>query len=71
MNYHRKSSGIGLIGAILAKAIDPSIDPELLTRITLCSLCAKGHQPENGHHVILGVPIPCDAAEHLPKGGDA
>jgi hypothetical protein len=75
MMSHRKPNGIGLMGAILARAIDPSIDTELLMRITLCSLCAKGHQPEDGYHVILGAHIPCEAAEHLasdpPEGGDA
>ena len=70
----RKSNGIGLMGAIFAAPLDPSLDTELLTRIALCSLCAKGHKLENGYHVILGASIPCDAADLLsspPKGGDA
>jgi len=63
MNYKRRG-GTGLLIAALAHAIDPSLDLDLLARIAFCDLCAKGHQPENGVHVIMGASIPCEAFQH-------
>ena len=59
MNY--KKHGGSLFLAALAHAIDPNLDLDLLARVASCDLCAKGHQPENGVHVVLGVSIPCEA----------
>ncbi len=73
MNY-KKHGGTGLFFAALAHAIDPSLDLDLLARVAFCDLCAKGHQPENGVHIVLGASIPCEAFQqclHTDAGESA
>ena len=68
----RKNQGENILLAALAHAIDPTIDLELLFRVVNCDLCAKGVPIENGHHILLGVEIPCDATEQCvhPTGSN-
>src|SRR5574342_78834 len=57
---HRQRRG-GLLLAIMEAALNPDISINALIRGVQCELCRLGAPFEHGHHVVLGVEIPCDA----------